>query len=99
MAYFTSPFFQRLVKLRLGKGGVAAEGHLLALRLRRSILGNSNYGASTCRRKPISQPKLIGVIVGPLAPDASGRATRAPRPRSHALRRAANPIYATRVRG
>jgi hypothetical protein len=30
MAYFTPPFLQRLVDLRLGEGGVGAKDHLFA---------------------------------------------------------------------
>jgi hypothetical protein len=36
-------FFQRLVELRLGKGGVAAEGHFFALRLLSLDLGQQQF--------------------------------------------------------
>ena len=43
MAYFTCPFFQRLVQLRLGKGGVGAEHHLLAQQLLAFNLGQQQF--------------------------------------------------------
>jgi hypothetical protein len=43
ITYFTVPFFRPLVELRLGKGGVAAEGHLFALRLLPLDLGQQQF--------------------------------------------------------
>ena len=48
------PLFERFVKLRLGKGGVATEGHLFALRLLPVDLGQQQF----------SQPSPLWTLPG-----------------------------------